>query len=55
MPKLKSHIDTTASVYSKFAIMANEHKASNFTQRAPDFDTPEWLIDRTNFYIYIIQ
>jgi methionine aminotransferase len=51
MPKLKSHIDTTPSVYGKFAIMANEHKATNFTQGAPDFDTPEWLIDRTNFYM----
>ncbi len=51
MPKLKSHIDTTPSIYGKFAMMANEHKATNFTQGAPDFDTPEWLIDRTNFYM----
>ncbi|QLE79957.1 aminotransferase class I/II-fold pyridoxal phosphate-dependent enzyme [Francisella sp. Scap27] len=31
--------------------MANEHNAVNFTQGAPDFDTPEWLIDRANFYM----
>ncbi|MGQ4006440.1 aminotransferase class I/II-fold pyridoxal phosphate-dependent enzyme [Francisellaceae bacterium CB300] len=47
----KPHIDTTPSIYGKFAIMANEHRATNFTQGAPDFDTPEWLIARTNFYM----
>ncbi|MDE4953419.1 aminotransferase, partial [Francisella tularensis subsp. holarctica] len=31
--------------------MANEYKALNFTQGAPDYDTPEWLIERTNFYL----
>ncbi|AXA33463.1 aminotransferase class I/II-fold pyridoxal phosphate-dependent enzyme [Francisella adeliensis] len=51
MPKLKPQIDTSPSVYAKFATMANEHKAVNFTQGAPDFDTPEWLIDRANFYM----
>ena len=51
MPKLKSYIETTPSIYGKFAMMANEHKATNFTQGAPDFDTPEWLINRTNFHM----
>ena len=51
MTQPKPHIDTTASIYGKFAIMANEHIATNFTQGAPDFDTPEWLIARTNFYM----
>lgn len=51
MIQAKSYIDTTPSVYGKFALMANEYKALNFTQGAPDFDTPEWLIERTNFYI----
>lgn len=51
MPKIKPQIDISPSVYGKFAMMANEYKAINFTQGAPDFDTPEWLIDRTNFYM----
>lgn len=47
----KSYINTAPSVYGKFATMAAQHKAINFTQGAPDFDTPEWLINRTNFYM----
>lgn len=47
----KPYIDTKPSVYGKFAMMAAQEKAVNFTQGAPDFDTPEWLIDRTNFYM----
>ncbi|QIV94213.1 aminotransferase class I/II-fold pyridoxal phosphate-dependent enzyme [Allofrancisella frigidaquae] len=47
----KSYIDTSPSVYGKFAVMAAEYNAISFTQGAPDFDTPEWLIDRTNFYM----
>ncbi|AIT10045.1 aminotransferase [Candidatus Francisella endociliophora] len=48
----KPYISTAPSVYGKFAMMAAEEKAVNFTQGAPDFDTPEWLIDRTNFYMH---
>ncbi|RUS69670.1 hypothetical protein EGW08_022575, partial [Elysia chlorotica] len=51
MPKLKSNIDTSPSVYGKYAVMAAKHKAVNFTQGAPDFDTPQWLIDSTNYYM----
>ncbi|API87238.1 aminotransferase class I/II-fold pyridoxal phosphate-dependent enzyme [Francisella uliginis] len=47
----KPYIDTSPSVYGKFSIMAAEYKAANFTQGAPDFDTPEWLIDRANYYM----
>ncbi|ASG68086.1 aminotransferase [Francisella halioticida] len=47
----KSYIDTSSSVYGKFSIMAAEYKAANLTQGAPDFDTPEWLIDRVNYYM----
>ena len=49
--KAKSYIDTSPSVYGKFAVMSAEHKAISFTQGAPDFDTPVWLIDRVNFYM----
>ncbi|APC91150.1 MULTISPECIES: aminotransferase class I/II-fold pyridoxal phosphate-dependent enzyme [Francisella] len=51
MIQAKPYIDMTPSVYGKFALMAAKHKAVNFTQGAPDFDTPEWLIERTNFYM----
>jgi methionine aminotransferase len=51
MIKPKPYIDTSASVYGKFAMMAVENNALNFTQGAPDFDTPEWLIDKTDFYM----
>ncbi|MDE4947096.1 aminotransferase, partial [Francisella tularensis subsp. holarctica] len=50
MLQANSYIDTPPSVSGKFALMANEYKALHFTQGAPDFDTPEWLFDRTNFY-----
>mgnify|MGYP000159174493 CR=1 FL=1 len=49
--KAKSNIDTSPSVYGKFAVMSAEHGAISFTQGAPDFDTPEWLIDKANFYM----
>jgi methionine aminotransferase len=51
MPKIKPHINTTPSIYGKYAVMSAKHNAISFTQGAPDFDTPEWLIDRTNFYM----
>ncbi|MEY8765747.1 MULTISPECIES: aminotransferase class I/II-fold pyridoxal phosphate-dependent enzyme [Francisella] len=51
MIKAKSYIDTSPSVYGRFATLAAEHKALNFTQGAPAFDTPEWLIDRANFHM----
>lgn len=41
MIQAKPYIDTMPSVYDKFALMAAEHKAVNFTQGASDFDTPE--------------
>lgn len=33
------------------SVKAKQHQAINFTQGAPDFATPEWLIDRVNHYM----
>ncbi|MED7818522.1 MULTISPECIES: aminotransferase class I/II-fold pyridoxal phosphate-dependent enzyme [unclassified Francisella] len=47
----KPYLNTSPSIYGKFGTLAAQYKALNFTQGAPDFDTPEWLIDRTNFHM----
>ncbi|APC97985.1 aminotransferase class I/II-fold pyridoxal phosphate-dependent enzyme [Francisella frigiditurris] len=51
MIKAKPYLDTTPFVYGKMATMAAQHNAVSFTQGAPDFDTPEWFIDKTTYYM----
>lgn len=47
----KDYIDTSASIYGKMTELATQHNAINFTQGAPEFDTPNWLIDKVDFYM----
>ncbi|WP_225629964.1 MULTISPECIES: aminotransferase class I/II-fold pyridoxal phosphate-dependent enzyme [Cysteiniphilum] len=47
----KPYISTEPSIFGKMSVMAKNHNAINFTQGAPDFKTPDWLIDRLNYYV----
>lgn len=47
----KDYLNTNASIYGKMAMLSVQHGAVNFTQGAPDFDTPSWLLDRVTFYL----
>lgn len=51
MIQAKNYLNTTPSIYGKMSLMSIQHGAVNFTQGAPDFDTPSWLIDRVDFYM----
>ncbi|MED7788476.1 aminotransferase class I/II-fold pyridoxal phosphate-dependent enzyme [Francisella sp. 19X1-34] len=47
----KPHITTPPSIYGVFGALAAEYKCVNLAVGFSDFDTPEWLIDRTNYYM----
>lgn len=47
----KPYISIEPSIFGKMSVMAKAHNAINFTQGAPDFKTPDWLIDRLNYYV----
>ena len=47
----KPYINTEPSIFGKMSVMAKASNAINFTQGAPDFKTPDWLIDRLNYYV----
>lgn len=47
----KDYLNTNASIYGKMSALSIQHGAVNFTQGAPDFETPEWLVDRVGFYL----
>ncbi|WP_119343101.1 aminotransferase class I/II-fold pyridoxal phosphate-dependent enzyme [Facilibium subflavum] len=46
----KPSLITEASIFGKMSVMTQAHNAINFTQGAPDFKTPDWLIDRLHYY-----
>ncbi|WP_395946761.1 aminotransferase class I/II-fold pyridoxal phosphate-dependent enzyme [Caedibacter taeniospiralis] len=46
----KPFINTAPSIFGKMSTLAKAHNAINFTQGAPDFETPSWLIDRLEYY-----
>ncbi len=50
MIQAKSYLDTSPSIFGYMSALAKEHNAINLTQGAPDFKTPEWLIERFNYY-----
>ncbi|WP_440616842.1 aminotransferase class I/II-fold pyridoxal phosphate-dependent enzyme [Cysteiniphilum sp. 6C5] len=47
----KPYINTEPSIFGKMSVMAKAHNAINLTQGAPDFKTPDWLVDRLNYYV----
>ena len=52
MIKSKPNINVSSGgVYGTFAEIAAKHNAINFTVGAPEFDTPEWIVDRANFHM----
>ena len=46
----KPYITTKPSIFDQMSVMAKKHNVINFTQGAPDFKTPQWLIERLNYY-----
>ncbi len=45
-----SIVTTKPSIFGHMASFAKKHNAINMTQGAPDFKTPDWLVDRLHHY-----
>ena len=48
--KAKPIISNKPSIFGYMATFAKKHGAVNMTQGAPDFKTPDWIVDRLHFY-----
>ena len=49
--KLKSYVYSTApSIYGYMSNLSKKYNAVNMSQGAPDFNTPEWLIEYLHYY-----
>ena len=48
---IKTKINALPSIYGHFSNLSEQYNAVNLTQGAPDFDTPEWLVEKASFYI----
>ena len=46
----KSNINIKPSIFGLMSALAKQHNATNFTQGAPDFKTPPWILEKLEYY-----